>query len=75
MRVTPFTKRALATRRFARQAKADGFESIPGPWDMDRGWRWREGIAEVRFLPGSNLVWIKSDGGAHYEAEKLADRA
>lgn len=74
MKVTPFTSETLRYRRFSKLMLTSGYERIEGPWEMYRGFRWRECIADVKFLPGAKDVWIKADGGSHYEAQQMAQQ-
>jgi hypothetical protein len=69
VRVTNFTKGAIAYRRFAKNAEADGFERVSENgdplWKFVRGGWSRREIVEVRIAPGGHQLWIK-----HAEAER-----
>ena len=69
MRVSDFTKEALAYRRFAKKAEADGFERVSENgdplWKFVRGAWTRRKITDVLIAPGGYQLWIK-----HSEAAK-----
>lgn len=60
MRVTGYTRKALAVRREARDMKAAGWELVPGPWEMDRGGRQSAVITEAKVSVTGKHVWIKA---------------
>ena len=63
MRVNDFTRGALAYRRFAKKAIADGFERIyengDPLWKFHRGSWSRHKITDVVIAPGGHELWIK----------------
>jgi hypothetical protein len=68
VRVTDFTKEALAYRRLANKAAADGFERVTENgdplWKFVRGGWTRRKITDVLIAPSGHELWIK-----HREAE------
>lgn len=64
MRVTQFTRTALRVRREAKQMKADGWELVGEGggklWELQRGWRWREVITDMKIAADGKSLWIKT---------------
>lgn len=61
MKVTRFTRRALARRRMARDMEARGYELVHGPWELDRGGRTRERIVDAVIDAGGKDIWVKCE--------------
>lgn len=63
MRVTRFTKEALAARRQARSLKAQGYELIGESghplWELQRGGRWNHKIVDAIISADGKSVFIK----------------
>jgi hypothetical protein len=63
MIMNEFARRALAYRRFAEQAKAEGYVALSE--NGDPLWRFQRGgwvqyeITDVRIAPGGHQLWIK----------------
>ena len=62
MKVTQFTREALAVRREYRDMPKDGWEFCREPlWKIIRGERYRERIVEARPSVCGKHVWLKTD--------------
>jgi hypothetical protein len=63
MIMNEFARSALAYRRFAEQAKDDGFvvlsENGDPLWKFIRGGWGKYEITDVRIAPGGHQLWIK----------------
>ena len=63
MSVNEFARRAIAYRRFCRQAQRDGFVAVAENGHplgtLIRGGWWRRHIVDVRIAPGGKELWIK----------------
>jgi len=66
MKVTDFTRRALATRRDKRDMLAQGWEFVGegggNLWELYRGVRWRQRIVDVRIAACGKALWVKTEG-------------
>lgn len=61
MIVTEFTRRALAFRRERRDLEAAGWRiSEADQWEIHRGWRYGEVIAEVKISVCGKYVYTKT---------------
>lgn len=63
MKVTDFTRTALAVRREKRAMLAAGWELVHegggNLWELERGGRWRHRITEVRIAHNGKALWVK----------------
>jgi hypothetical protein len=64
MRVTDFTRSALAVRRDHRDREREGWEYINenggNLWELHRGGRWDHRIVDVRVSACGKALWIKT---------------
>ncbi|TGR83030.1 hypothetical protein EN866_34440 [Mesorhizobium sp. M2D.F.Ca.ET.223.01.1.1] len=64
MRVTAFTKEALAVRRDIRDQERDGWEYVGEGggdlWQLYRGSRFSHRITDVRIAACGKALWIKT---------------
>lgn len=67
MIVSELTRGALAHRRFAKRAAAEGFERVSENgdplWRFHRGNWTSQRITDVRIAPGGKELWIRKGGG------------
>ena len=72
MKVTEFTRAALACRREARDMVKQGWERIDENggklWQLHRGYRVTHRIADVRIAADGKTLWVKTDGGEQHRA-------
>ena len=63
MRLTAFSRRALAIRREARDLPKQGWERVAENggrlWELTRGARWGKVITDVRIAADGKSLWIK----------------
>ena len=59
MKVTDFTRRALAVRREARNLERQGYRKHETDWEILRGARYREVIVDARISVDGKHVWTK----------------
>lgn len=59
MIVTEFTRRALSARREERALTVQGYRRHETDWEIIRGFRWREVIADVKISADGKHVWTK----------------
>lgn len=66
MKVTPFTRKALAVRREVRDLTKDGWEQITATfgegrlWELDRGFRTHHRITDIRIGADGKSIWWKA---------------
>lgn len=64
MKVTDFTRTALAVRREEKRMKAAGYERVAENggklWELHRGYRWRHVITDVKIAADGKTLWIKT---------------
>lgn len=64
MKVTEFTRHALAVRRDERDALKQGFEMVGENggklWELYRGGRYQHKITDVRIAKSGKALWIKT---------------
>jgi hypothetical protein len=64
MRITNFTREALAMRRDTRDMERDGWEYVGERggrlWELYRGGRYRERIVDVRIAACGKALWVKT---------------
>ena len=65
MKVTPWTKQTLRWRRKNKEMLALGYEYRGLVQTQTKDWR--EGVADIQFIPGDTGVWWKKDGGSAYK--------
>ncbi len=70
MRVTSFTRNALSFRRQERDLKRLGYERAHEPcWELDRGFRTRERIVDVKIdTTGKSLYILVSDKAREHQS-------
>lgn len=65
MRVTEFTRDALAYRKEDRDMKRDGWERVGEGggklWELYRGFRWNHAITQCKISVDGKSVWIKTE--------------
>ena len=65
MKVTDFTRKALAVRRDKRDRLRNGWEFVGEGggklWELNRGYRLRHSIVEVAISACGKGVWIKAE--------------
>jgi hypothetical protein len=59
MKVTAFTKRALAVRREARELQRAGYRRHETDWEILRGFRTDEVIVDAKISHDGKHVWTK----------------
>ena len=63
MKVNTLTRKALSSRRFAKEKRAAGWEEIGegggGLWELNRGWRWNQVITDCAIHPSGKSLWVK----------------
>ena len=59
MKVTAFTRRALATRREARRLKALGYRKHETDWEIHRGGATDQVILDAKISADGKYVWTK----------------
>lgn len=61
MKVTKFTKDALACRRESRIMQKNGYQQIEVDWKLHRGGKWNEEITffDAKVAADRKHVWIK----------------
>lgn len=68
MKVTDFTRRALAVRRDRRDMIAAGWEFVGEGggklWELYRGYRYTHRISDVRIAADGKALWIKTKESA-----------
>ena len=61
MKVTKFTKDAIAYRRQQRRLLADGWDHVEDPvWEIDRGGRCDEVIVAVEIATDGKSLYVKT---------------
>lgn len=61
MRITEFTKSALAYRRQRRDMKAAGWDHVAGPWEIERGGRYDHIIVAVEIATNGKSLYVKTE--------------
>lgn len=64
MKVTGFTRQAMAVRKDIRDMERDGWEFVGEGggrlWELERGGRWDHIIVDVQIAASGKGVWIKT---------------
>jgi hypothetical protein len=64
VKVTAFTRSALAVRRERRDLTKQGYTCHETEWEIIRGHRWQEVILDVRISADRKHVWVKTGAEA-----------
>jgi hypothetical protein len=59
MKVTEFTRCALASRREARRMTAAGYRLCETDWEILRGGKWDQVIVDAKVSVDRKYVWTK----------------
>lgn len=61
MKVTDFTRGALAFRRDRRDMQALGYQWTEGSWELHRGGKTDHRIVDVRISVDGKYIWFKTE--------------